>query len=163
MRFWAVAPHLIDAPKGLGGVWREAATAFSILAGEKAGGSYAKHAQLTRFRETGQPAEALVSYLETIYRQAGALGYSYRWPDRYRARWLPEPVCTVAPVGQIVFELALLAQKTAMRASPELSRTLRTASLHVAACPADVQIFVSPTVRVDVTDMRKAHWERMSL
>lgn len=74
MRLWSIHPKYLDT-KGLLAVWREGLLARKVLAGSTRG--YRNHPQLRRFREYGLPLCGIRRYLEGIYLQAKARGYSF--------------------------------------------------------------------------------------
>jgi hypothetical protein len=74
MRLWSLHPKYLDG-KGLGGVWREALLAQSVLQGRSS--PYQHHPQLIRFRAQSDPLSTLAVYLEGIAKEADQRGYHY--------------------------------------------------------------------------------------
>lgn len=67
MRLWTLHPKYLDS-EGLMAVWRDALRARRLLKEETDGDS--DHPQLTRFRETDHPADAIECYLQTVFEEA---------------------------------------------------------------------------------------------
>lgn len=82
MRIWTIHPKHLDR-RGLGGAWREAHQAQSILVRHEAGepyGSipYGMHPQLDRFKACVDPLGALGAVLEVIRDEGLRRGYNYK-------------------------------------------------------------------------------------
>jgi hypothetical protein len=78
MRLWTLHPKYLD-PLGLVALWREALLAQAVLLGQTRG--YRNHPQLLRFREVPSPEAAIAAYLEEVFQESLARGYSF---DRSR-------------------------------------------------------------------------------
>lgn len=74
MRLWSLHPKYLDV-KGLGGVWREALLAQSVLQGRAS--AYQHHPQLIRFRAQPDPLGSVAAYLQEIAQEADQRGYHY--------------------------------------------------------------------------------------
>ena len=74
MRLWSIHPEYLDA-KGLVALWREALLAQNVLLGNTKG--YTRHPQLNRFKNTGNPAGVIASYLRSIVDEADRRGYNF--------------------------------------------------------------------------------------
>jgi Pyrimidine dimer DNA glycosylase len=74
MRLWTLHPKYLDA-QGLVALWREALLARAVLRGSTLG--YRSHPQLTRFRASSRPVQALNAYLAAIYAEAVVRGYHF--------------------------------------------------------------------------------------
>ncbi len=74
MRLWTLHPKYLDA-KGLVALWREALLAQKVLQGKTRG--YRSHPQLFRFKQQADPAAAIARYLQIVYDEAAARGYSF--------------------------------------------------------------------------------------
>jgi hypothetical protein len=126
MRLWSLHPGYLDA-KGLVALWREGLLAQKVLLGNTRG--YKNHPQLTRFRNTGNPAGAIASYLRAIADEAARRGYHFdrrRIANRHYRGTLP------VTQGQLDYELAHLRIKLQARA-PEFyqqSKALTTPASH---------------------------------
>ena len=74
MRLWTLHPEYLD-PRGLVALWREALLAQAVLRGQTRG--YTGHPQLTRFRESPSPVDAIAAYLRGIHAEAMRRGYHF--------------------------------------------------------------------------------------
>ena len=74
MRLWSLHPKYLDA-RGLLALWREALLAQAVLRGKARG--YTHHPQLTRFRESSSPLEAIAFYLQEVHTEATRRGYRF--------------------------------------------------------------------------------------
>lgn len=114
MRIWSLHPKYLDA-QGLVALWRETLLARAVLKGQTKG--YLNHPQLRRFRAHAQPSEAVELYLQHVYAEAVARGYSF---DRSKISSEPFEVLPIAVTeGQLVYEWAHLMRKLSNR-SPQL-------------------------------------------
>jgi hypothetical protein len=137
MRLWSLAPHYLDA-KGLVALWREALLAQKVLLGNTRG--YKNHPQLTRFRNTSNPAGAIASYLRAIADEAERRGYHFdsnKIVNRHYRGTIP------VTRGQMDYELSHLRNKLQARA-PKLyqqSLAITTALSHPLLCvvPGEVE------------------------
>ena len=118
MRLWSLHPGLLDRV-GLIALWREGLLAQKVLLGKTKG--YCFHPQLTRFRATKHPGEAIATYLWAVHAEATKRGYrfnSLKIASRKRAISLP------VTCGQLAFELEHLARKLRSRDREALSKML---------------------------------------
>ncbi|HNR53404.1 MAG TPA: pyrimidine dimer DNA glycosylase/endonuclease V [Candidatus Dojkabacteria bacterium] len=74
MRLWSISFKYLDR-MGLLAVWREALLAKKVLEDKTTG--YRNHSQLVRFKNTNNPVKYINAYLEDIYKEAQARGYSF--------------------------------------------------------------------------------------
>lgn len=116
MRLWTLHPRYLDAP-GLVALWREALLAQRVLLGATRG--YRHHPQLDRFRQAGDPATAIASFLLAVAAEADDRGYRFN-----RALVVAEPAGErlEATTGQLSFEARHLAAKLARRNPALLGR-----------------------------------------
>jgi hypothetical protein len=105
MRLWSLHPKYLDS-KGLVALWREGLLAQAVLRGRTRG--YRHHPQLTRFREHPRPLAAMSNYLEVVYNEARARGYSF---DRSKIRAARKRVMIPVSQGQVRFEWRHLLRK----------------------------------------------------
>jgi hypothetical protein len=99
MRIWSLHPKYLDT-KGLVAVWRETLLAKHVLEGNTKG--YLNHPQLTRFKKSEQPLNAIHFYLSTIYEEALRRQYNF---DRSKFNYIAEPLHLTVTKGQLDFEL----------------------------------------------------------
>lgn len=126
MRLWSLHPSYLDT-KGLVALWREGLLAQNVLLGKTNG--YRNHPQLTRFKNTANPAGAIASYLRSVVDEADRRGYHFD-----RSKIANKRFRGTLPVsrGQIEYELSHLLNKLKGRA-PELyqqSRAIITPAPH---------------------------------
>ena len=121
MRLWSLHPRYLD-PQGLVALWRETLLARAVLNGNTHG--YRNHPQLERFRSQSAPRSAISSYLQGVYAEAVARGYSFDRSKIGRVR-IQAPVLVTA--GQVQHEWHHLLQKLAVR-SPALYEQWRSIS-----------------------------------
>jgi hypothetical protein len=109
MRLWSIHPLFLDHA-GLVALWREALLAQKVLSG--ATGGYRNHPQLTRFKRHDDPAGAISTYLEHIYREAEHRGWNFN-----RAKITGGLTDRQIPVteGQMKYEFELLKRKLKIR------------------------------------------------
>jgi len=119
MRLWSLRPQYLD-PQGLVALWREALLARAVLGGKTRG--YRSHPQLERFRSQAAPRSAISSYLQGVYAEATARGYSFDRSKIGGAR-LQAPILVTA--GQVAHEWHHLLQKLAVR-NPEMHERWRS-------------------------------------
>jgi hypothetical protein len=122
MRLWSLHPAYLDA-KGLLALWREGLLAQKVLHGNTRG--YKNHPQLIRFRNTGNPAGAIASYLRAIADEADRRGYHFD-----RSRIANRRYRGTLPVtrGQMDYEWTHLRNKLLARA-PELYQQYRAITI----------------------------------
>ena len=113
MRLWSIHPKDLDL-RGLVALWREALLAQAVLRGQTRG--YRNHPQLDRFRKAPAPLDAIALYLEGVFAEAVARGYSF---DRGRIGPARQPVELVVTRGQMDHEWARFLAKLRGR-QPEL-------------------------------------------
>lgn len=109
MRLWSIHPKYLDA-KGLVALWREALLAQNVLLGNTVG--YRKHPQLTRFKETNNPAGAIASYLRAVETEAKARNYNFDGSKINSGR-IDAPISVTS--GQIEYECSHLKKKLKVR------------------------------------------------
>ena len=129
MRLWTIHPEYLDA-KGLVAAWRKGLLAQKVLDGKTKG--YTRHAQLVRFRNSGQPLECIAAYLSDILAEAIRRGYSFdgskilRQDSAARAR-IP------ATLGQVAYETELLRFKLERRDPERIAGLSRKGSVRINA------------------------------
>jgi len=119
MRLWSIHPCYLD-PKGLVALWREALLAQKVLLGNTRG--YGNHPQLTRFRDTDDPAGAIGVYLQHVADEAEKRGYRF---DRSRITKDGFNKKLSVTSGQIEYEFKHMLGKLKQRC-PELYEKHRT-------------------------------------
>jgi hypothetical protein len=109
MRLWTIHPKYLDA-KGLVALWREALLAQKVLRGKTRG--YRFHPQLIRFKETKNPAAALVTYLKSVHEEAVNRGYNFDGKKIGRKKFVGKISETR---GQLLYEWKHLRRKLKKR------------------------------------------------
>ena len=123
MRLWSLHPKYLD-PAGLVALWRETLLARSVLGGATRG--YQHHPQLQRFRATRDPAATVDRYLQGVFDEACARGYTFDATKFIRRRTSsPLPV----PSGQVDFEWAHLKRKLRTRHPARYRALLRAGAI----------------------------------
>jgi len=144
MRLWSLHPRYLDA-KGLVALWREGLLAQAVLSGLTRG--YRTHPQLERFRQHGDCAAAIATYLRHVADESQERGYNF---DRSKLG----PNMTVVQLsvtdGQLRFEWQHLAAKLRQR---DPARHARFADLRA---PEAHPMFI-------ITSGPVAEWERNRL
>lgn len=115
MRLWSLHPRMLDRA-ALVACWREALLAQKVLLGQTKG--YRHHPQLQRFREQPDPVAAVGAFLEGLWEEAHARGYSFDRAKILRTAPVEIPVTR----GQLEFEREHLRAKVSRRAPAELPR-----------------------------------------
>lgn len=105
--------------QGLAALWREALLAQAVLRGETRG--YRSHPQLERFKNHPAPLSAVSFYLQAVYAEAAARGYTF---DKSKIQIAAEPTTLVVTTGQLDYEWAHLMSKLETR-NPALHRKWR--------------------------------------
>ena len=118
MRLWSIHPRYLDA-RGLTALWREALLAQKVLLGKTTG--YRNHPQLSRFRDTPDPAGAIAQYLVHVADEADARGFRF---DRTKITDRSFNGGISVTTGQICYEFQHLLGKLNER-SHELYERLR--------------------------------------
>lgn len=109
VRLWSLHPRYLDS-QGLVALWREALLAQAVLRGETRG--YRHHPQLERFKHQRAPLAAISRYLECVYMEAAARGYSF---DRTKFRSARKRAAMPVSLGQLQYEWAHLRAKLRRR------------------------------------------------
>ena len=111
MRLWSLHPKYLDA-RGLVAAWREALLAQKVLEGKTRG--YTHHPQLTRFRSSADPSEAISEYLWELREEGVRRSYNF---DSSKIRRKRSSNTKKIPVstGQIAYEFELLKWKLGNR------------------------------------------------
>lgn len=141
MRLWSLDPAQLDRAALVSG-WREGLLAQAVLLGRTKG--YTRHPQLVRFRELGDPAVGVATWLLGLAEEADRRGYRFD-----RSRVVPEPDDTLRMTvtdGQLQLEWRHLLAKCEHR-SPDWAADL------MAGAPRAHPIF-------DVVRGPVADWER---
>lgn len=116
MRLWSLHPQYLDA-RGLVALWREGLLAQAVLRGETRG--YRHHPQLTRFRGSAAPLDAIAIYLREVHREATRRGYAF---DAAKLRPASGAVTIPVTDGQVACEWRHLRAKLALRDPAALDR-----------------------------------------
>jgi Pyrimidine dimer DNA glycosylase len=98
MRIWSIHPKYLD-PKGLVALWREALLAKHVLEGKTKG--YKNHPQLTRFKKSKNPLDAINSYLAVIHQEAVCRQYNF---DKQKVDWGFSAASLLVTKGQLQYE-----------------------------------------------------------
>ena len=109
MRLWSLHPKYLD-PQGLVALWREALLAKAVLRGETRG--YRSHPQLERFKNHPTPLAAIARYLQAVYAEAEARGYTF---DKSKIEVAAKPATLVVTSGQLDYEWTHLTNKLKAR------------------------------------------------
>lgn len=117
MRLWSLHPRHLDRA-GLVAGWREALLAQAVVAGKTKG--YRQHPQLTRFRESAQPLQALGVFLQGLHAEAMTRGYRFDH-SKILAPASPSQLLTVTQ-GQLDFEWGHLGAKLTARSTADALR-----------------------------------------
>lgn len=143
MRLWSIHPKYLDA-RGLVTLWREALLAQHVLAGKTKG--YRHHPQLTRFRDSADPLQAISNYLHFIAEEADSRSYRF---DRSKIFKKPTQAFSKIKVtqGQLEFEVSHLIKKLLCR-SPKDCQKLKT------------QKVISPHPLFEITPGPIEPWEK---
>jgi hypothetical protein len=110
MRLWSLHPAYLDT-RGLAALWREALLAQAVLKGRTKG--YTHHPQLTRFRASPSPLEAIAAYLRAVHAEASRRGYQF---DEKKIVPGQQPVSIPVTQGQLDYEWRHLKEKLQRRA-----------------------------------------------
>jgi len=109
MRLWSLHPRYLDA-KGLVALWREALLAQHVLLGKTRG--YRHHPQLTRFRQSEDPALAIGEYLVHVADEADRRQYRFNRGKIVHAGQAGQLAVTA---GQVEYEWQHLLAKLQVR------------------------------------------------
>ncbi|MCH9638325.1 MAG: pyrimidine dimer DNA glycosylase/endonuclease V [Betaproteobacteria bacterium] len=109
MRLWSIHPKYLDS-KGLVALWREGLLAQNVLLGKTTG--YKNHPQLIRFKDTGNQAAAIASYLKSVVEEADIRGYNF---NRSKINNMNFKDKILATNGQIQYEFEHLLKKIKKR------------------------------------------------
>lgn len=105
MRLWSLHPKYLDT-RWLVALWREALLAKHVLEGKTKG--YIHHPQLTRFRDSANPQNAINYYISVIYEEAQRRRYHF--DSTKVAAHIPGSTLSVTS-GQVDFEVSHLRSK----------------------------------------------------
>lgn len=117
MRLWSIHPKYLDS-KGLVATWREGLLAQKCLEGKTKG--YKNHPQLSRFKNTSDPLNAIGSYLHAIFTEAVKRNYNFdktKIINQHYTKRIP------TTTKQLLYEWQHFLNKINHRA-PELYKTL---------------------------------------
>ena len=109
MRIWSIHPKYLDS-KGLIALWREALLAKTVLNGATIG--YRNHSQLSRFKASENPLNAINAYLADVWHESQARGYHF---DKTKIDWNFITVLIPVNEGQIKYEFQHLLNKLKLR------------------------------------------------
>ena len=147
MRLWSLHPCYLDS-KGLVALWREGLLALAVLKGNTRG--YRHHPQLERFRQAGDPLNALRRYLWAVFEESKARGYRF---DSGKLGRIGAGAALKVTRGQLEYELEHLKAKLRERDPQKLAavRKLTTPNPHplfeVIAGPVEAWERQSPSGR----------------
>lgn len=116
LRLWSLHPSYLDS-KGLVAAWREALLAQAVLRGQTTG--YRNHPQLERFRSQRAPLSAINFYLQGLFEESQARGFSF---DRSKIGPIRKKEKIPVSDKQILFERNHLRSKVKNRAPQEAYR-----------------------------------------
>jgi hypothetical protein len=109
MRLWSLHPKYLDR-FGLVALWREGLLAQAVLRGGTRG--YRSHPQLTRFRDHAAPLAAISAYLQGVYLEGMARGYTF---DLSKIGPCTVSVVLTVTTGQMAYEWDHLLAKLMVR------------------------------------------------
>jgi len=109
MRIWSLHPKYLDT-KGLVALWRETLLAKHVLEGKTKG--YKNHPQLTRFKTSPNPLDAINYYLSEVYSEALKRGYNF---DSNKIVWTFSKIKIPVTKGQVRYEMDHLFKKLQTR------------------------------------------------
>lgn len=109
MRIWSLHPEYLDA-KGLVALWRETLLAKNVLEGKTKG--YLNHPQLTRFKNSKSPLDAINYYLESVWKEADGRAYNF---DKAKFSDIGDIEKINLTTGQLDFEIEHLLKKLERR------------------------------------------------
>jgi pyrimidine dimer DNA glycosylase len=121
VRLWTIHPRYLDA-RGLVALWREGLLAQAVLRGLTRG--YARHPQLTRFRQARAPLGCLRRYLFAVLEEAQRRGYRF---DRRKVGRPGRGERISVTTGQLRYEWRHLEAKLKLRDRAWLSSLRRVA------------------------------------
>lgn len=126
MRLWSISPKLLDT-KGLVALWRESLLAKHVLEGKTKG--YTNHPQLTRFKNSESPLDAINFYLKIVYQESLARGYKF---DNSKFNSAAKQLEINVSKGQVEYELKHLKNKLKLRDPNTYSKVqnLETPEIH---------------------------------
>jgi hypothetical protein len=109
VRLWCIHPCYLDG-RGLVALWREGLLARKVLLGMTRG--YRNHPQLSRFKSSADPINAIDNYLRSVYEEGVARGYHFD-----AAKIGISTQCPSIPVtnGQLAYEMGHLMKKLKSR------------------------------------------------
>ena len=119
MRIWSLHPSYLDS-KGLVALWRETLLAKHVLLGKTKG--YRNHPQLSRFKDSPAPVDAINYYLTFIYREAECRGYKF---DQTKVDWNCKKVKLQVTDGQLRYEARHLINKLKVRSEEKFKEVKR--------------------------------------
>jgi Pyrimidine dimer DNA glycosylase len=123
MRIWSIHPKYLDS-KGLVALWREALLAKHVLEGKTKG--YRNHPQLTRFKASSRPVDAINLYLSFVYEEATQRGYNFD-KSKFRKSKLRHINVTRS---QMKYEFSHLLRKLKIRDSALYNKLKDTKKVH---------------------------------
>lgn len=109
MRIWSIHPKYLDT-KGLLALWREALLAKTVLSGKSIG--YRNHSQLSRFKASDNPVNALNAYLAEVWHESKTRNFAF---DKTKIDWNFYVELIQVHEGQIVYEVKHLLLKLKIR------------------------------------------------
>lgn len=118
MRLWSLHPKYLNS-KGLVALWRESLLAKHVLEGKTQG--YKNHPQLTRFKLSDDPLEAINFYLRIIHEESVAREFQF---DKKKFRSDAAAKKMKVTLEQIKYELEHLKKKLAIRDEQKLEELL---------------------------------------
>ena len=118
MRLWSLHPKYLDS-KGLVALWRETLLAKHVLEGKTKG--YKNHPQLTRFKLSENPFDAINFYLRIIHEESVAREFQFD-KKKFRANAVAKKMKVT--LGQLEYESEHLKKKLSIRDGQKLKGLL---------------------------------------
>jgi hypothetical protein len=109
MRIWSIHPRYLDT-KGLVALWRETLLAKNVLENRTKG--YRNHPQLSRFKISDQPLDAINFYLKIVYDEALMRNYNF---DKNKIGNINTNPALPVTEGQVRYEFKHLMSKLKLR------------------------------------------------
>jgi len=119
MRIWSLHPKYLDT-KGLVALWRETLLAKKVLENKTRG--YKNHPQLSRFKDTQNPVNAINAYLSEVYNEARRRDFKF---DKSKVGLVHNQEKIAITRGQLQYEFEHLMGKLQIRDPNKLEELQR--------------------------------------
>ena len=119
MRIWSLHPKYLDT-KGLVALWRETLLAKKVLENKTRG--YKNHPQLSRFKDTQNPVNAINAYLSEVYNEARRRDFKF---DKSKIGLVHSREKIAITRGQLQYEFEHLMVKLQIRDPNKLEELQR--------------------------------------